>query len=131
MSDLFKWARKSKNGYEVSSKGDKRYSAFWARLKDGRTIEQVFQCDVKGYDPGGTNWKLGKGKPPLDKNVDLWEKYLELWREWASIHPELIEELRVVVCLKNFTLTDMFASTSVNQAHALATILNELFPESK
>ena len=59
---MYYWARRDKNGYEVSSKGDKRFSALYARMLDGRTIEEHYQCDVKGYDVGGTNWKLGKGK---------------------------------------------------------------------
>ena len=41
----YKWARYG--GYEVSSKGDKRFSAFNAYLPDGRSIEQVYQCDIK------------------------------------------------------------------------------------
>ena len=45
----FTWARYSPNSYEVSTKGDKRFSALNARLKDGRTIEEAYQLDVKGY----------------------------------------------------------------------------------
>ena len=70
MKEVVKWGRKGK-GYQCSSKGDTRYSAFFAKLEDGRSIEQHFQCDTKQYDPGGTNWKLGKGKPPKDKSIDL------------------------------------------------------------
>ena len=55
----FTWQRFG--GYECGSKGDNRFSAFNAVLRDGRAIEQHYQCDVKGYDPGGKNWKLGKG----------------------------------------------------------------------
>ncbi len=40
----FKWARYG--GYEISSQGDKRFSAFNAILSDGRSIEQWYQCDV-------------------------------------------------------------------------------------
>ena len=32
----FQWARFAKGGYECSSKGDKRFSAFYALLSDGR-----------------------------------------------------------------------------------------------
>ena len=45
---LFSWQRKE--GYECSSKGDKRFSALFATMPDGRTIEQWYQCDIKGYD---------------------------------------------------------------------------------
>ena len=114
-------------GYEVSSKGDWRFSAFHARLPDGRSIEQHYQCDVKGYDPGGTNWRLGKGQPPLDETTDLWEAYLSLWKKWADANPKLIDELRRMAGLHNGVLADRFASTDVNQARALAEILNERF----
>lgn len=117
----FSWVRKG-NGYEVSSKGDKRFSAFFAKLPDGRSIEQIYQGVIKGY---GNNWKEGKGKPPLNSNVDLWKGYLALWKLWAKHNPKLIEELRVKAAEKDGVLTDMFATTDVNQANALSVILNE------
>lgn len=117
-----KWARKG--GYECSSKGDVRFSALFARMPDGRTIEEHYQCDVKGYQPGGRNWRLGKGKPPLDKSKDMWQAYLNLWMEWAMHNEELVLELARKAEQSNHTLTDMFASTPVNQARALAEILN-------
>lgn len=54
---MFTWSRRG--GYEVSSKGDKRFSAFNAIMPDGRSIEEIYQCDCKHFDPGGTNWRLG------------------------------------------------------------------------
>lgn len=33
-----------RGGYEVSTKGDKRFSALNAIMPDGRSIEQVYQC---------------------------------------------------------------------------------------
>ena len=82
--------------YEVSSKGDSRFSALWAKLPDGRTIEQWYQCDIKGYDQGGINWRLGKGKPPkFPYPADhLWQMYLALWRLWAIRNGDLMVELR-------------------------------------
>lgn len=121
----FKWARRAK-GYEVSTKGDRRFSAFQAKMSDGRNLEMHYQCDVKKYQPGGTDWRLGKGKPPLDSTVDLWYEYLGLWRTWAKMFPHLLEELYRTVPLFNYTLTDCFASTDINQAHALSVLLNEL-----
>lgn len=129
----FDWHRTG--GYEVSSKGDKRFSAFNAIMPDGRSIEHHYQCDVKGYDPGGTQWQLGKGKPPLKAMTpdQLWQAYLELWRIWAEQHQDLIQELRHLavhgegalvlggVCY----LSDAFAGTSINQARALSVILSE------
>lgn len=124
-SDRFYWSRFSKRGYEVSSAGDKRFSAFNAKLKDGRTIEEAYQLDVKGYRVQGNNPMLGKGKPPLNNKSreQLWNEYLNLWRTWSKENPKLLEELRGLV--KNNVLTDKFATSNINQARALAQILNE------
>lgn len=112
-------------GYECSSKGDKRFSAFYARMPDGRTIEEHYQCDVKGYDPGGTNWRLGKGKPPLDTTKDLWHAYLQLWRTWATLNELALHELAVEAKNSGWVLRDSFAKTPINQARALCVLLNE------
>ena len=122
-AQVFTWARKG--GYECSSKGDSRFSALYAQMPDGRTIEQHYQCDVKGYQPGGTNWRLGKGKPPLDSTKDLWPEYKALWNTWAYHHNDLCIELYDLAQKHNHVLTDMFATTPINQARALAEILNE------
>ena len=123
---MFKWGRYSK-GYEVSSKGDKRFSAFNAKMPDGRTLEMHYQCDVKGYCPGCTMCRMGKGKPPLDRRMDMWIEYLNLWKEWAKSNEPLLEDLKELAMQHNNTLTDVFATTSINQAHALATILNDIY----
>lgn len=130
LSGPFKWQRRGK-GYEVSTKGDKRFSALYARMCDGRSIESHYQCDVKQNQPGGVDWRLGKGKPPLDKTVDLWKEYLQLWRQWADRNPKLMGELYQTAALYDHTLTDCFASTPVNQAHALSVLLNELHEKKK
>jgi len=122
----FTWCRKG--GYEVSTRGDHRFSAFHAIMPDGRSLEMHYQCDVKGYDPGGRRWRLGKGKPPLDTSKDLWAEYLNLWRIWAKHNEELIRELAIQAAGRGYALSDCFANTEVNQARALATILNETFP---
>lgn len=122
---MFTWKRYS--GYEVSNCGDARFSAFNAIMPDGRSIEQHYQCDVKGYDPGGRNWRLGKGRPPLDPSTDLWQEYLNLWRQWSANNLPLMRELYRAATSK--VLSDRFATTPVNQAHALATVLNELCKE--
>lgn len=119
---MYKWQRYG--GYEVSTKGDRRFSALVARLPDGRTIEEHYQCDIKGYDVGGTNWKLGKGKPPLNQDTDTWSLYLSLWVIWAMTNTNLIDELRSQANKNNKILSDRFASSNINQARALACILN-------
>lgn len=115
-------------GYEVSSAGDKRFSALFARLpeRSGRTIEQVYQLDVKGYRRVGNDWRLGKGQPTLRGQTpeQLWAEYLGLWRVWAQSHCILMECLRRVAEENGNLLTDRFAHGPINQAHALATILN-------
>ena len=128
---MYKWKRYG--GYEVSSHGDRRFSAFNAIMPDGRSIECHYQCDVKGYDIGGRNWKLGKGKPPRQKmsHDELWQKYLRLWELWASNNEELVQELKVLASEYNNTLSDKFASTPVNQARALAEVLNKMFKVNK
>lgn len=117
---LFNWSRRYPGGYEVSSKGDERFSAFYAIMSDGNSIEWHYQTQIKLYP----SIKAGKGKPPLNKDVDLWKEYLNLWKRWSDKNIELLRELYRASYGVGM-LTDMFASTPVNQARALATILNE------
>lgn len=126
----YTWARFAKQGYEVSSQGDKRYSALNARLADGRTIEQAYQLDVKGFRAVTQDWRDAKGKPPLANltREELWEAYLQLWRDWASQRPDLLLTLSVLADGK--PLTDKFATTPISQARALAQILNEKYSKA-
>jgi hypothetical protein len=118
----FRWARIG--GYEVSTRGDSRFSAFNAILPSGVSIEQAYQ-ESKGLN---CHWKEAKGKPPADPSIDLWPGYLELWRVWTQHHMPLMRELFLMV--RGFgdgcTLSDRFATTATNQARALAIILNKL-----
>lgn len=125
------WARYHFNGYECSSKGDIRFSALFAKLSDGRTLEEAYQLDVKGYRAISENWRDGKGnKAYNDKTRDeLWNEYLELWEQWARENPELIDELEVVS--RNKVLTDQFATSDINQAHALSVIVDRMRLNSK
>lgn len=110
--------------YEVSSWGDKRFSALNARLSDNRTIEEAYQLDVKGYRRFSNDWRAGKGKPPLGTGVkDLWAEYLALWRQWSIENPALMDELAKLA--RGKVLTDRFASSPISQARALAELLNE------
>lgn len=124
---MVKWSRTE--GYEVSSLGDWRFSAFNAILYDGRSIEHHYQCCVKGFDPLGTNWRLGKGKPPLVSlsKDQLYLEYKKLWQSWADMHPDLIDELFYRAKDNGNTLRDRFASSPVNQARALADIINDIY----
>lgn len=121
------WARTAPEGkgYEVSSEGDSRFSALNAKLKDGRTIEEAYQLDVKGYRRQSDDWRAGKGKPPLREMAPeaLWTEYKKLWSQWADENPALIRSLREKSAGR--VLTDRFATTPVSQARALAEIIAE------
>ena len=88
-------------------------------MADGRTIEEHYQVDVKGY----SSIKEGKGKPPKDTSINTYIEYKKLWTQWALENPKLMDELAKKA--KGKILTDMFAKTDVSQARALAEILNE------
>jgi hypothetical protein len=119
------WARYSLNGYECSSAGDQRFSALFAKLNDGRTIEEAYQLDVKGYRATTSRWQDGKGKPALNgkSRRELWAEYLGLWQTYISENQVLLTELRASAAGK--TLTDKFSTSDINQARALATIIND------
>lgn len=105
---------------ECSSRGDKRFSPFYARV-NGRSIEEQYQA-AKIFDDGSTglNWKEAKGRRAINaaECVVLYEK---LWRQYISEHPGLIEVLK-----RASGLSDMFATKgAVNQAQVLWKIRNE------
>lgn len=122
MPKRFKWARWK--GYECSSKGDSRYSAFYAYLADGKSIEYHYQVHCKGYN----SITEGKGKPTLNgqSRQELYEEYKELWRQWAKDNQELMIELAELASEEEYTLSDRFATTNINQARALCDLLNEM-----
>lgn len=136
---------RSGEGYEVSSKGDKRFSALYATFKEGtvifghdvsgQTIESVYQHGVKQGDwetVDAVGVKNGTGAPKSKEIItgntekDSYEQgYLPLWKEWANQNPELMQELFESAIENSGTLKDRFASTYSSQARALADILNE------
>lgn len=122
------WGRRADNSYELSTRGDKRFSAFSARLSDGRTIEDAYQLDVKGYRKLGYTALQAKNDrgvhaPNNLTEQQLWDQYLSLWRQFAAENPDLVEDLRVKSSGK--VLTDQFANGNVSQARAWALILTE------
>lgn len=127
IDDSITWARYG--GYEVSSAGDKRFSPLWATMPDGRTIEEHYQCDVKGYNIGGTDWRRYKSCKPLIKltKQETFIAYRNLWEVWASNNVDLIIELKAIAVDYNNSLTDRFSSDEVNQANALADIINRYY----
>lgn len=129
MEKKFTWNRRG--GYEVSSVGDKRFSALFAKMPDGRSLEAHYACDIKAYDPGGSDWRPFKGMPPLNPNINLLEEYINLWRIWAKHNINLMRILYVEASKHDYVLSDCFANTICNQANALSVILNELVEQGK
>lgn len=90
----YKYARKAEQNYEVSSYGDTRFSPLVAKLSDGRTIEEAYQLDIKGYRKLGNNWKLGKGKPPMipvNNLPKITSHYFEIKNNKFNIFQDLID----------------------------------------
>ncbi|KAF6620517.1 hypothetical protein HFE03_07650 [Paenibacillus sp. EKM102P] len=86
---------------ECSSKGDKRFSAFYAKVRAwGRfnSIENHYQMCKRFGDYKPSNWKDAKGKQPTHielngKQYDLnylsqW--YKMLWVNYLDNHPDLV-----------------------------------------
>jgi hypothetical protein len=76
---------------ECSSKGDRRFSAFYAKV-NGRSIESIYQ-GAKVFSDGSTglSWKEAKGRQAINTQhlailyKDLWKTYLENNRSFITI----------------------------------------------
>ncbi len=110
------WSNKVGAGYEVSSKGDRRFSALFARLADGRTIEDAW-AEAKGYP----DRYAAKNRPAKDPSFDYPGVYRGLWEQWANENPALMAELAAKS--QGQPLVDRFAKTGNNQAWALSELL--------
>lgn len=90
---------------ECSSKGDKRFSAFYARILDreNKTIEELYQA-FKIFEGGftGLSWREAKGKKAINQK-EASEFYGMLWNEYMEDHPDLI----ILLCEAS-GLSDMF-----------------------
>ena len=108
---------------ECSSHGDKRFSAFNARLNFcNKSIEELYQS-AKVFEDGSTglHWRQAKGKFPV--NMDIVTKlYSTLWDQYINENPELL------AVLKNASgLSDKFGQVGhVCQATELWRIRNQL-----
>lgn len=80
---------------EVSSRGDKRFSAFYARIKrrNNKSIEELYQAR-KMFEGGisGLSIKEAKGKQPINIE-DCRSFYSQLWNEYLDENPEFLIEL--------------------------------------
>lgn len=110
---------------ECSSRGDKRFSAFYA-CTNGRSIEEQYQA-TKIFEDGSTglHWKEAKGRKAVNA-AECAILYESLWRQYISEHPELLDVLK-----RASGLSDIFAKKgSVNQAYILWKIRNEYMTNS-
>jgi hypothetical protein len=83
---------------ECSTKGDRRFSAFCARVngRDGKNIEEIYQA-AKIFEDGSTGltWKEAKGRIPINSDeVSL--LYSQLWDEYIAENPHLLKILKMV-----------------------------------
>lgn len=75
---------------ECSTKGDTRFSPFFARLKgDKLSIEDYYQ-GAKIFENGdtGLNWREAKGRKCINPEY-VKELYAWLWEEYIRENPEL------------------------------------------
>jgi len=81
---------------ECSSKGDKRFSAFYARIKarGNRSVEEIYQA-AKVFEGGltGLAWKDAKGKRAINQE-EVTKLYAQLWDEYIEENPALLEVLQ-------------------------------------
>lgn len=90
---------------ECSSKGDKRFSAFFAKIKsrNNKWIEEIYQA-AKIFPDGRTrlSWREAKGMYAVNTD-EVRKLYSQLWDEYIEENPELL------TVLKNASgLSDMF-----------------------
>lgn len=108
---------------ECSSKGDKRFSAYSARIKARglKSIEEIYQA-AKVFEGGltGLHPRMAKGRF-AENQAECTALYAKLWDEYIAENPELLEPL-----LKATGLSDIFGQPGhVCQATELWRIRNE------
>lgn len=90
---------------ECSSRGDKRFSAFSARVRrySNRSIEDLYQA-FKIFEDGSTNlsWREAKGRKAINQ-VEAAKYYSHLWDTYIEENPELLQ-----VLVKASGLSDIF-----------------------
>lgn len=86
---------------ECSSRGDKRFSAFYARIEGGvpgspviKSIEDWYQ-GAKVFEDGSTglDWRQAKGRKPVNvEEVRWWYSYF--WDVYFARNPELLDVIK-------------------------------------
>lgn len=88
---------------ECSSRGDKRFSAFYARLErwGDRSIEDLYQAS-KLFDDGssGLGWRAAKGRQCVNQE-EVRQLYSALWDQYIAENPILLEVLRAATGLSD------------------------------
>ncbi len=83
---------------ECSTKGDKRFSAFCARIDShgGKSIEEIYQA-AKVFEDGSTGltWRQAKGRKAINQD-EILVLYSQLWDEYINENPHLVELLKIV-----------------------------------
>lgn len=96
---------------ECSSKGDKRFSAFYAKLKCGKTIEKIYQSgkvflidgkEVTDLSPMDAKAVQKLGHVAVNQ-AEMRALYAKLWDDYFDENPDLIE-----IILKYRGFTDIF-----------------------
>jgi len=100
-----RWAVNSSNGYDISVKGDKRFTANNAFLKNGKSIAELF---VK-------HKKLSA--------EERYQKLKELWAQYLDENPKLFKDL--LEKTKGKTIILPTAKGPVNTARALSDLIRE------
>lgn len=81
---------------ECSSKGDKRFSAFYARLRvyGNKSIEEIYQA-AKVFEDGetGLSWREAKGRIPVNQD-EVTKLYSKLWDQYIWENQHLLEVLK-------------------------------------
>lgn len=111
---------------ECSSRGDKRFSAFFANV-NGSSIETQYQA-AKIFADGSTGltWRSAKGRAPTNTQ-EVQILYAALWDQYISEHPELAS-----VLLAATGVSDIFGQPGhVCQATELWRIRDKLLAQIK
>lgn len=89
---------------ECSTRGDKRFSPFFARLRtcyNGRTIEAIYQA-AKVFEDGttGLDWRAAKGRKAVNQE-ECAQLYAYLWRLYIWENPHLLPVLQAATGLRD------------------------------
>lgn len=78
---------------ECSSRGDRRFSAFFA-VVNGQTIEAAYQA-AKVFEDGSTGLTVAqaKGRRAVNQS-EVAQLYSRLWDQYIDEHPELLPVLK-------------------------------------